>query len=80
MKKRIKKKLSKGEPHNYYFWRCVVSKPDEIREFINRGDKRQKDSIRLTLEYMKIMDVDKFEEIEGSKIIKLLNTKDKSNG
>ena len=73
MKKRIKKKLSKGEPHNYSFWCRVLYNPNEVKQFVEKGDKRQKDCIRLTLQHMKKTNIDLFEELKGRKIIKLLN-------
>lgn len=73
MKKRIKRKLNKGRPLNYTFWCWTLEKPEEVNEFIERGDKGQKDSIRLVLQYMKKIDPEKFDRVNGAKIIKTLN-------
>lgn len=77
MKKRIKRKLSKGLPQNYTFWCQTIDRPDELTEFIRRGNKKQKDSIRLVLQYMKRTDPDKFKDVAGHKILKRLNEKKK---
>lgn len=73
MKKRIKRKLVRGEPHNFHFWCTVLTNPDEVKSFIKKGDKRQKDCIRLTLQYIKVIDSERFNELNGSKVIKQLN-------
>ena len=71
-KKRGRKKGSKnrlkGLPENYSFW-CGILKSDHIKEFIKRGDQRQKQLIKHTLEYMKKEDPETFEYVKGNKIL-----------
>ena len=70
-KKTIKNR-TRGEPNNYAFWRLVVSNWDEVMEFINRGDARQKGNVRDTLEYISKKNPEYFKEIKGRIIMKKL--------
>ncbi len=57
------------EPHNLCFWKMTLKKPDEINDFLVRGNKRQKEEIKNVLLYLKRFDPDFFEDVEGENIL-----------
>jgi len=77
LKKRIKRKLRRGEPQNYAYWYFVCKDSKAVKQFIERGSKRQHDCIRVTLQYMKKKRPEKFEEVKGKEILAELNRREK---
>jgi len=73
MNKRKRKKGSKntafGEPHNLIFWKFTLKKPETVNAFLERGSKKQKETIKEILIYLKRFDRDFFEEVNGENIL-----------
>lgn len=62
---------SGGVPSNYDFWKGLL-KENKIQEFIDRGNQRQKDTIKHVLKYLKKQDSELFNEIKGNNLLKQL--------
>lgn len=74
MKKKYIKQIR--YPVNYNFWFFVFKNQDKIKEFLKRGNKRQKKEIIHALNYTKQKDVDFYDEIEGKKWLKKFKDKE----
>jgi hypothetical protein len=60
---------------NYSFWWWVLQKPEELKQFLERGDTRQKEEIIQTLDHYKNADPDFFEQVEGKLWLKRFKKK-----
>lgn len=68
-KRKYKKRTarSKGRlPNNFIFWRCTCKNTDHMEQFLDRGSEKQDQYIIETLSYLKVMEPEYFDEIEGS--------------
>lgn len=74
MIKRGRKKGSKnkyyGEPHNFAFWKITLKRREEVNAFLDRGSDKQKQSIKEILMYLKRVDEEFFERVNGEEILK----------
>ena len=64
----------KGEPTNFEFWKGML-KDNQIQQFLDRGNAEQKECIKNVVQYIKNMQPEFFEQIEGDLIIKQLKGK-----
>ena len=60
------------EPSNYAYWLTTFSRPKELESFILKGNENQRLSMKESLLYMQKTFPDKFEEINGDKILNKL--------
>ena len=70
-KKGSRNKFS-GEPHNLGFWKLTLKNPEEVNAFLDRGSKQQKQTIKEILSYLKVADIEFFEQVNGKKLLKEL--------
>jgi len=59
------------KPNNLIFWKMTL-KEDKIQPFLDRGLKDQKKTIKNVLKYLKNMEPEFFEQVEGKQILKQL--------
>lgn len=71
MIKRKKRKFS-GLPHNLNFWIYTLKRPEEVNDFLVRGNQRQKNDIKHVVIYLKRNNEELFEEINGKEILRRL--------
>ena len=71
-RKKGSKNRSLGEPHNYAFWKSTLKNKEEVNAFLARGSKEQKDTIKEILKYIKRVDIDFFDKVNGKEILKEL--------
>ena len=69
---KIEKNVTYDAPHNYAFWKCTLKNPETVNAFLERGSKKQKETIKEIVWYIKRYDPDYFEEINGEEILKEL--------
>lgn len=62
------------EPANLIFWKRII-KDNKIQDFIERGKKQQKLTIKSVLKYLKNTDPEFFKEVNGKRILKELKGK-----
>ncbi len=70
-KKRGRKKGSTKELSNLVFWKGML-KDNKIQDFIDRGTKEQKTTIKNVLKYLKNIQPDFFEQVNGKNLLKQL--------
>jgi len=74
MVRRGRKKGSKnkqsGRPVNFAFWKLVLSVPEELQDFLTRGSNRQKECIKNALVYLKGIDSEFFDDVNGKEILR----------
>jgi len=72
-RKKGTKNISLGEPHNLSFWKITLKRPEEVHDFLTRGDSRQKEEIKNILLYLKRAEIDFFDDVNGEEILRKLN-------
>lgn len=63
----------KKEPHNFAFWKITLKNPEEVNAFLDRGSAKQIKTIKEILTYIKKIDEELFERVNGKEILKELN-------
>ena len=72
---RKKKQTYNKEPNNYSFWLITLSRPFELQEFLDRGNKRQRTEIIRAWLHLKKNDLRLFERYNGTEWVnKFMNT------
>ena len=66
MAKRGRKRKEDVLPNNLNFWTYTLTKPEEVHQFLLRGNNRQKTEILIVLNYIKKTDDILFEQIRGA--------------
>ena len=67
-----KNKYSSSLPNNITCWYWVLSKPENVKAFMNRGNDKQKEEIKECLIYWKGSNWRFFEKINGEELLKKL--------
>ena len=57
-------------PTNLSFWMCVLKNSDEVTDFLERGNQRQKRQMKQALSYCKNKYPEFFEDVNGKKLMK----------
>lgn len=73
--KKKRTRYKRSSKVNYSFWRWTLQKSEELQQFLERGDARQKGEIMQTLEHFKNADPEFFERIEGKLWLKRFKKK-----
>lgn len=71
-RKKGSKNRYSGEPKNFAFWKLTLKNKEEVNAFLARGSKEQKDTIKEILKYIKRVDIDFFDKVNGKEILKEL--------
>lgn len=72
---RKKRELRNTLPNNHSFWQLTLSREDEVKQFLERGNRSQHEQMNHSLVYMERFEPEKFEEIKGKEILKKLKGK-----
>ncbi len=68
---RATKLVGKKEPTNYVFWKGML-RDNLVQQFVDRGNKEQKITIKRVLKFLKEDDSEFFEEVNGKNLLKQL--------
>ena len=69
--KRGRKKGSTKEISNLIFWKGIL-RENKVQQFIDRGSKEQKTTIKNVLKYLSNMQPEFFEQVNGKNLLKQL--------
>lgn len=73
--KKKRTRYKRSSKVNYSFWRWTLQKPEELQQFLERGNVRQKGEIIQTLQHYKKLDPEFFTLVEGELWLKKFKKK-----